>query len=78
MNVKSDTKNSKVKLPYEILINRLVDGLETPDMVKQEHLPRPIGIDDTLSKITYTVVAPAYNTTTASAQYPIEKKKNPT
>ena len=28
-------------MPYELLINRLVDGLETPCLVKMRHLPIP-------------------------------------
>ena len=28
----SAANNSKVKLPYEMLINKLVDSLETPEM----------------------------------------------
>jgi len=35
---------SKVKLPYEMLINKLIDGLETPDLVKQKELPLPAGM----------------------------------
>ena len=27
--------------PYEILINKLIDGLETPEIVKSKTLPRP-------------------------------------
>ena len=32
---------SKVKLPYEMLINKLIDGLETPDLINKKELPRP-------------------------------------
>ena len=35
------TSTGKVKLPYEMLINKLVDSLETPEMVKQKFLPLP-------------------------------------
>jgi len=34
---------SKVKLPYEMLINKLIDGLETPNLVKTKELPLPTG-----------------------------------
>lgn len=40
----SCVSGSKVKLPYEMLINKLVDGLETPTMIKQKTLPLPNGI----------------------------------
>ena len=36
---------SKVKLPYQMLINKLVDGLETPDIIRNKCLPMPTGID---------------------------------
>jgi hypothetical protein len=32
---------SKLKLPYEMLINKLVDSLHTPAMIKNKELPRP-------------------------------------
>ena len=35
------TSTGKVKLPYEMLINKLVDSLETPEMVKHKFLPLP-------------------------------------
>ena len=37
----SCVSGSKVKLPYEMLINKLVDTLETPDIVKHKQLPIP-------------------------------------
>lgn len=35
---------SKVKLPYEMLINKLIDGLDTPDLVQKKELPVPNGM----------------------------------
>lgn len=35
---------SKVKLPYEMLINKLIDGLDTPDLVQNKELPVPNGM----------------------------------
>ena len=35
---------SKVKLPYEMLINKLIDGLDTPDLVQKKELPIPAGL----------------------------------
>ena len=32
---------SKVKLPYELLINKLIDSLKTPDLVQMRQLPVP-------------------------------------
>ena len=32
---------SKVKLPYELLISKLIDSLETPDLIKARLLPVP-------------------------------------
>ena len=37
----SCVSGSKVKLPYEMLINKLVDNLETPDLIKHKQLPIP-------------------------------------
>ena len=33
---------SKGQIPYEILINKLIDSLETPEMVKNKQLPMPV------------------------------------
>ena len=38
------TSGQKVKLPYEMLINKLVDSLETPYLVKERELPVPTGM----------------------------------
>ena len=35
---------SKVKLPYEMLINKLIDSLDTPDLVLKKELPIPAGL----------------------------------
>ena len=37
----SCVSGSKVKLPYEMLINKLVENLETPDIIKHKQLPIP-------------------------------------
>lgn len=78
--MKSVTNNSKVKLPYEMLINKLVDSLETPDMVKQKMLPQPMGFDEALSKLANAAAATSTcnNTNRVAAQNPVEKKDNPT
>ena len=33
---------SKGQIPYEILINKLIDSLETPEMVRNKQLPMPL------------------------------------
>jgi len=38
---KTTASGSKVKLPYEMLINKLVESLDTPDIVKDRELPIP-------------------------------------
>ncbi len=40
MNAKNG-QLSKGQLPYEILINKLIDGLQTPEMIKNKQLPMP-------------------------------------
>lgn len=42
---------SKVKLPYEMLITKLVDSLETPIMVKEKRLPEPEGFDQEAAEV---------------------------
>jgi len=42
----SCVSGSKVKLPYEILINKLVDSLDTPEMVRHKELPVPTGMQN--------------------------------
>ena len=39
---------SKVKLPYEMLINKLIDSLDTPDLVLKKELPIPAGLQSQL------------------------------
>ena len=34
--------SSKTKLPYEMLISKLVDGLETPNIIEHKILPLPV------------------------------------
>ena len=36
--------DSKVKLPYEMLINKMIDSLNTPDLVLKKELPIPAGL----------------------------------
>ena len=43
----SCVSGSKVKLPYEMLINKLVDNLETPDLIKHKELPTPFSMKNT-------------------------------
>jgi hypothetical protein len=42
----SCVSGSKVKLPYEMLINKLVDSLDTPEMVRHKELPVPTGMQN--------------------------------
>ena len=37
-------------MPYELLINRLIDGLQTPCLVKMRHLPIPKTIPSLIEK----------------------------
>ena len=36
--------SSKARLPYEMLINKLIDGLDTPDLINNKDLPQPAGM----------------------------------
>jgi len=36
--------SSKAWLPYEMLINKLIDGLDTPDLINNKDLPQPAGM----------------------------------
>lgn len=43
----SSASGSKVKLPYDMLISKLVDSLETPDIISRKMLPVPAGFEST-------------------------------
>ena len=47
----SSISGSKVKLPYEMLINKLIDGLETPTMIQKKELPLPMGMEKITNSI---------------------------
>ena len=40
----SSISGSSVKLPYEMLINKLIDSLDTPALVLKKELPVPAGL----------------------------------
>ena len=50
----SCVSGSKVKLPYEMLINKLVDSLDTPEMVRHKELPVPAGMQNMESSMYIT------------------------
>ena len=47
----SCVSGSKVKLPYEMLINKLVDNLEMPDIIKHKQLPIPTKMTTAQAKL---------------------------